>query len=157
MAQAPANVPDVHPNVANIYRIKVATFTGALDDPDGGGEAAETIRSLIGEVILKPGPKRGQVEAELRGELMGILDFTGSPQNRRVGEVRTNAVARPRFEPTSRPSRMFCDQTRFRSRRQRTCSPGKIPSRNSIRNQRAAHTRNCRDAADSAPRLDYFW
>jgi hypothetical protein len=53
-------------------------------------------------------------------------------------------LAPPRFEPTSRPSRMFCDQTRFRSRRQRTCSPGKIPdrNRNSIRNQRAAHTRN---------------
>lgn len=72
LAQAPADVPDVHPNVANIYRIKVATF------------------------ILKSGPKRGQVEAELRGELMGILDFTGSRQNQRVDEVMTNAVARRR-------------------------------------------------------------
>jgi hypothetical protein len=30
----------------------------------------------IGEVVLKPRPKRGQVDAELRGELMGTLNFT---------------------------------------------------------------------------------
>ena len=27
MAQAPTDLPDVHPNIANIYRAKVATFT----------------------------------------------------------------------------------------------------------------------------------
>ena len=96
MAQAPADVPDVHPNVANIYLARVATFTEALDDPDGGAEAAEAIRSLIGDVVLKPGPKRGQVDAELRGELMGILDLAGSYQSQWVGEVRTNVAARPR-------------------------------------------------------------
>jgi site-specific DNA recombinase len=96
MAQAPADLPDVHPNVANIYRAKVATFTEVLDDPDGGATAAEAIRSLIGDVVLRPGPKRGQVEAELRGELMGILDFAESSQDQRIGKVRTNAVAGPR-------------------------------------------------------------
>jgi hypothetical protein len=74
-----------------------------LDDPDGGATAAEAIRSLIGDVVLGPGPKRGQVEAELRGELMGILDFAESSQNRRIGKVRTNAVAGPRFGPKQRP------------------------------------------------------
>ena len=33
----------------------------------------------------------------------------------------------------------------------------KILGCNSIRTQRATRTRNCRDAADSAPGLDYFW
>jgi site-specific DNA recombinase len=113
MAQAPADVPDVHPNVANIYRIKVATFTEALSDPDGGGEAAEAIRSLIGDVVLKPGPKRGQVYAELRGELMGILDFTGSRQNQRAGEVRTNAVACPGFEPVAHSGPGELDERRI--------------------------------------------
>ena len=84
MAQAPADLPDVHPNVANIYRAKVATEV--LDDPDGGAPAAEAIRSLIGDVVLRPGPKRGQVEAELRGELMGILELTECHQNSTDGQ-----------------------------------------------------------------------
>jgi site-specific DNA recombinase len=46
LAQAPAGLPDVHPNGANIYRANVATFTEVLDGPDGGAAAA--IRSLIG-------------------------------------------------------------------------------------------------------------
>jgi hypothetical protein len=54
----------------------------------------------IGEVVLKPGPKRGQVDAELRGELMGTLDFTLGHENQRAGEVRTNVVAHPGLEPT---------------------------------------------------------
>ena len=61
LAQAPADVPDVHPNVANIYRAKVVTFTEVLDDPDGGASAAEAIRSLIGDVVLRPGcPSAGR-------------------------------------------------------------------------------------------------
>ncbi|MEI5682099.1 hypothetical protein AAAK29_27430 [Mesorhizobium sp. CCNWLW179-1] len=96
LAAAPAGVPDVHPNVANIYRLRVVTFTEALNDPDGGREAAEALRSLIGEIILTPGEKRGEVYAELRGELMGILDFASSRPNQRVGEVMTAVVASPR-------------------------------------------------------------
>lgn len=79
MAEAPADVPDVHPNIANIYRARVAAFGEALIDPDGGREAAEALRSLIGEIVLMPGKKRGEVHAELRGELMGILDFAKAP------------------------------------------------------------------------------
>jgi hypothetical protein len=33
-----------------------------LNDPDGGATAAEAIRSLIGDVVLRPDLKRGQVE-----------------------------------------------------------------------------------------------
>ncbi|MEF2074403.1 recombinase family protein, partial [Consotaella aegiceratis] len=83
MAQAPADVPDVHPNIANIYRRNVERFTEALNDPDGGREAAEALRSLIGEIVLTPGPKRGEVHAELRGELMGILAFATEQKNSR--------------------------------------------------------------------------
>lgn len=75
MAQAPADVPDVHPNIASVYRRNVERFAEALNDPDGGRQAAEALRSLIGEIVLTPGPKRGEVHAELRGELMGILAF----------------------------------------------------------------------------------
>jgi hypothetical protein len=55
----------------------------------------------MGEV-LKPRPKRGQVDAELRGELMGTLDFTLGHENPRAGEVGINVVAARGFEFTSR-------------------------------------------------------
>lgn len=75
MAEAPADVPDVHPNIANAYRRNVERFTEALNDPYDGREAVEALRSLIGEIVLPPsGRKRHQVHAELRSELMGILD-----------------------------------------------------------------------------------
>ncbi|WP_211371376.1 hypothetical protein [Altericroceibacterium indicum] len=71
--------------VANLYRLRVERLTEALNDPDGGRQAAEALRSLIGEIVLTPGTKRGEVHAELRGELFGILGLAnaeaGGPQN----------------------------------------------------------------------------
>ena len=75
LADAPADVPDVHPNVAELYRAKVTRLAETLADPESNGEACEDIRSLVGEVVLTPGEKRGQIHAILRGELMAILDL----------------------------------------------------------------------------------
>ncbi|UUP17070.1 recombinase family protein [Nitratireductor thuwali] len=96
MAQAPADVPYVHPNIANVYKIRVETFTEALDDPESGRQAAEALRSLIGEVVLFPGSKRGEVHAELRGELMGILDLANPDGTMRGRGVMTGVEASPR-------------------------------------------------------------
>ncbi len=95
MAQAPADVPDVHPNIANLYRLRVERLTEALSDPDGGRQAAEALRSLIGEIILTPGEKRGEVHAELRGELFGILDFIKAEEAQREPGLILVADARP--------------------------------------------------------------
>ncbi|MFE3839597.1 recombinase family protein, partial [Pseudogemmobacter sonorensis] len=96
MAEAPADVPDVHPNVAANYSRNVARFAEALRDPDGGREAAEALRSLIGEIIVTPGEKRGEVHAELRGELMGILGIAAAqPEQGRTG-LMTPVAAGPR-------------------------------------------------------------
>ena len=96
LAQAPADIPDMHPNIATHYRRNVERFTEALDDPDGGREAAEAIRSLIGGIVLNPGEKRGEVHISLRGELMGILDLAHVHENQRETRLMTAAVARPR-------------------------------------------------------------
>ena len=98
LAQAPADTPDVHPNVANIYRKNVVRFTAALDDPDGGREAAQALRSLIGEIVLTPGEKRGEVHAQLRGELMGILDFVNATENQKIGHFMPAVAEPPGFE-----------------------------------------------------------
>ncbi|MFT3967794.1 MAG: hypothetical protein QM690_18125, partial [Sphingobium sp.] len=68
---------DIHPNIAEIYRRKVERFSSVMDDPALRTEAADDIRSLIGEIVIVPGEKRRQFTATLRGELMGILDFVG--------------------------------------------------------------------------------
>jgi DNA invertase Pin-like site-specific DNA recombinase len=96
IAEAPADLPDVHPNLSNIYRAKVARLADALNDPDAAREAAEAIRALIGEVVVTPGEKRGQVHATLRGELIAILDIAGQGGKPPNPPVMTNAAARPR-------------------------------------------------------------
>ncbi|MCP3419521.1 recombinase family protein, partial [Bradyrhizobium brasilense] len=68
----------------------------ALAEPDGGREAVEALRSLIGEIVLNPGKKRGEVLAELRGELMGILEFSNTQENQRTKRLMPAVAARPR-------------------------------------------------------------
>ena len=78
LANAPADMPDVHPNVAELYRAGVMGLADTLRGPGGSREAREDIRSLVGEVVLTPGEKRGEVHAVLRGDLLGILDVAGA-------------------------------------------------------------------------------
>ncbi|MDX8510248.1 recombinase family protein, partial [Mesorhizobium sp. VK22E] len=95
LAMAPTDVPDLHPNIANLYRKRVEQFTQTLADHEDGRRAAEALRSLIGEIVLTPGDKRGEVHAELSGELFGILKFANPEQNQRFDDVMTKGVAGP--------------------------------------------------------------
>ncbi len=52
LAEAPANLPDLHPNIAEHYRAKVIRLAETLVEPESNGEAREDIRSLIGEVVI---------------------------------------------------------------------------------------------------------
>ncbi|OIQ94282.1 recombinase [mine drainage metagenome] len=98
MGEIPADVPDIHPNIAELYRSRVNHLTTALADPELRIEAAEAIRSLVGEVVLTPGEKRGEIHAVLRGALMGILDMVAEPRGNRSPGVITSAAARPRIQ-----------------------------------------------------------
>ncbi|WP_413989096.1 recombinase family protein [Labrys okinawensis] len=102
LAQAPSDVPDLHPKISTLYRKRVEQFTQTLADHEDGRQAAEALRSLIGEIILTTGDKRGEVHAELRGELFGILEFVDPERNQRIGEVMTKGVAGPRNHSTMR-------------------------------------------------------
>ena len=96
MKDVPTDVPDIHPNVAEIYRRRVQHLTAALDDPEMRAEAAEAIRSAVEEVILTPGDKRGDVRVSLRGDLMGILDIAADRKGQNQSQVITKDVACPR-------------------------------------------------------------
>lgn len=87
LAEAPTDIPDVHPGIAEIYKRKVARLTETLGDPETRLDASRDIRSLVGKIILSPGERRGEVHATLHGSLMGILDFvngTPKPDHSRV-------------------------------------------------------------------------
>ncbi len=103
LAQAPADMPDIHPKLADLYRRRVERLSDALSDPDGGRQAAEALRSLIGEIILTPGAKRGGVHATLRGELFGILDFAKAEETQRQPGFMPAAKASPRNQKTKKP------------------------------------------------------
>jgi site-specific DNA recombinase len=110
MAEAPADVPDIHPNIAEIYQAEVVHLTEALADPEPHSEAADAVRSLVGEAVLTPGEKRGAMQAVLRGELMGILDFVAErrshPRSRfrfDQGSAKLNPLAGPLFSASALP------------------------------------------------------
>ena len=81
LAQAPVDLPDIHPNIAEIYARKVARLADALSHPADRDEAADAIRGLIEKITLLPGAKRGQIDATLHGDLGTILDWTAQKAN----------------------------------------------------------------------------
>ncbi|WP_413992439.1 recombinase family protein [Labrys okinawensis] len=99
LAEAPANAPDLHPSIAHLYGKRVEQFTHMLADHEDGRQAAEALRSLIGQIVLTAGEKRGEIHVELRGELFGILEIANPERNQWVGDVMTKGAAGPGFEP----------------------------------------------------------
>jgi len=83
VAAAPAKAVRLHPNLAEIYRAKVARLHEELNRPELREEASAAIRSLIEEVRLVPSD--GKLEIELAGALAGILALT-SNNPRRAGQ-----------------------------------------------------------------------
>jgi site-specific DNA recombinase len=96
LSEAPVDLPDIHPNIAEHYRAKVLRLAETLVEPGANGEAREDIRSLVGEVVITPGDKRGETHAILRGELTAILDLAAGRRSSSKPEVITNALAGPR-------------------------------------------------------------
>ncbi len=65
--------PNIHPNLAEVYRRKVAELHEALDDQEIGVEAFELIRSLIDTITLTP--QNDHLRPDLRGDPAGILNL----------------------------------------------------------------------------------
>ena len=89
----------LHPNLAEIYRDKVARLHEELNRPELRTEASAVIRSLIDEVRLVP--ENGRLEIELRGALAGILALTSNNPRRGGQELQVTLVAGVGFEPTT--------------------------------------------------------
>ncbi len=113
MAEAPADVPDIHPNIAGIYAKKVERLAEALNRPEDRDEAADAIRGLIDRVTLTPGAKRGEVHVTLQGEFGAILEWLGARERKEARNddspgacaaglgVSSKMVAGTGFEPVT--------------------------------------------------------
>jgi hypothetical protein len=76
MSDAPQDVPDTHPGIAEAYRRRIERLTAALAHPDDAAEAAEAIREIIDRIVITAGPTRGDLSVTLQGELGTILRAT---------------------------------------------------------------------------------
>ena len=88
---APPPMPRLHPNLAEVYRQKVMSFSNALNDEHTRLEAAECIRELIEEIRLVP--DHGKLRVELYGELAALIKLAnGQPRSKGTG-VQVTLVA----------------------------------------------------------------
>ena len=76
LASATEPPPLLHPEMASFYRARVGELYVALqvDADDQRNAAAETLRTLIDEIILTP--EDGQLTVDVRGDLAGILEIS---------------------------------------------------------------------------------
>jgi site-specific DNA recombinase len=104
MARAIAPAPRLHPNLAEVYRAKVATLADSLSRDDAT-EARELVRGLVERVTLSPDGTTQRIE--IRGELAAILGLAGaanghgSSGSAAVLSEQVKVVAGTGFEPVT--------------------------------------------------------
>ncbi len=77
LAAPPPSAPRLHPNLAEVYRTKVADLAQALA-ADDAAEARELVRGLVEAILLAP--EDGKLAVTIRGELASILQLAVAAQ-----------------------------------------------------------------------------
>ena len=103
LSVAPLPAPRLHPNLATIYKEKIANLVQALNNPNTLIEANTAIRQLIERVQLIP--VNGELKIELYGELAALLKLGTEPKDEHPQAesegVQLTLVAGVGFEPTT--------------------------------------------------------
>ena len=99
LAAAPEPIPRLHPNLAEVYRKKVANLADALNEENTPSEAAEAIRGLIDEIRLVQ--KDGDLKIELYGELAALIALANEHPRGKTSGVQVTLVAGAGFEPAT--------------------------------------------------------
>jgi hypothetical protein len=89
LATAVAPAPRLHPNIADVYRQRVADLQAALSSDDAA-QARELVRSLVDEIVLVP--EDGKLRVEVRGALAAILSISAAG-NAKSPSVAAEALA----------------------------------------------------------------
>ncbi len=97
----PPIAPRLHPNLAEVYRQKVANLQDALTGEATRSEAFDIIRSLVEEIRLVP--VAGSLRIELAGDLASILGLCSGAKKAASGDAvlleQVKMVAGRGFEP----------------------------------------------------------
>ena len=98
---APAAAPRLHPNLAELYRKKVANLQDALADPATQTEALEILRGLIERVSFRT--DENAFEIELVGEIANMVRLSAGSETFGTEPYRSSVkvVAGVGFEPTT--------------------------------------------------------
>ena len=85
----------LHPNLATVYRQKVAHLQDLLANKDTQTEAVQVLRSLVDQVVLQP--KDGALEVELIGDIAKMVlvaqqNLNNSPPSRAVHDEFARSV-----------------------------------------------------------------
>jgi site-specific DNA recombinase len=97
-------MPSVHPNLAEHYRLLVQRLQEELAEPELAASAKTMLRSMIKEIRITPGEKRGQCSLQLVGDLAKILEFCQGAKNKGgmlAFGFQASVVAGVGFEPTT--------------------------------------------------------
>lgn len=90
------DIPDIHPNIADLYRRRIERLTEALSHPDDALEATAAIRQVIDRIVITPGETRRDLTVTLHGDLGTILDWierTGKPGYKPTLEANSAIVS----------------------------------------------------------------
>ena len=87
LSTADAPVPLLHPNLAALYREKVATLASALQNVDSRSEAVEALRGLVDAIVLVPAGN--ELSIELKGNLAAMLSAAENPKRSARGRPLT--------------------------------------------------------------------
>jgi site-specific DNA recombinase len=102
LAAADAPPPLLHPEVAGLYRQKVAALAQALEQPETRTEASEALRGLIDAIILTP--NQGELRIELKGNRAAMLGAAhNAKRSPETGDLSLQVVmvAGAGFEPAT--------------------------------------------------------
>ncbi len=105
-AATAAPVPDLHPNLPEIYRRKIEALEAALQDQATAATATVALRGLINAILVYPSDRRGEIAISLRGDLAAFLHLdaqarSGTVRWTKPGEVLGTLVAGAGFEPAA--------------------------------------------------------
>ena len=89
----PERLPDLHPNLASIYRRRVELLEEALAEPEAIAAAAEALRTLIDAITLHPEEGRGNYRLELRGDLAAFMHLADRPAEAPVEQQKARSAS----------------------------------------------------------------